>query len=150
MSTETEKLEQLLRGIQPAAPSADFLARLEATRPAPTQAECVQRRSFSDFAFPLAAAALLLFTLSAAFVAHWHRPAPGAGAQTATLRAVEQIDYVLGARELGIYHAPDGRPYRVVQSIGFGCATWEDAKSGERRTSATPQQQLLLVSLNTM
>jgi hypothetical protein len=56
----------------------------------------------------------------------------------------------MGARELGIYHAPDGRPYRVVQSVGFGIATWEDVKSGERRTSTVPQQQLLLVSLNTM
>ena len=150
MSPEDEKIEALLRTVKPVAPSAAFLARLEATRPAPVQAERVWRKRFSDFAFPLAAAALLLFTLSAAFVAHWNRPVPGASAQAAAPRTVEQIDCVMGARELGIYHTPDGRPYRVVQSIGFGSATWEDVKSGERRTSTVPQQQLLLVSLHTM
>ena len=135
MSPEDEKVEALLRRVKPAAPSAAFLARLQATRPAPVKAEPVRRNIFSEFSLPLAAAAVLLFTLSAAFVAHWNRPVPGASAQPVALLTVEQIDCVMGARELGIYHAPDGRPYRVVQSVGFGIATWEDVKSGERRTS---------------
>lgn len=150
MRPEDEKVEALLRRVQPAAPSATFLARLQATRPAPVKAAPIRKSSFIGFVFPLAAAAVLLMTLSVVFFKHWSRPARLATAQPATLRTVEQMDCVMGARELGIYHAPDGRPYRVVQSVGFGSATWEDVKSGARRTSTVPQQQLLLVSLNTM
>jgi hypothetical protein len=58
-------------------------------------------------------------------------------------------DCVLAAREVGIYRSPDGKPYRVVQGVGVGQRIWKDAETGEVQTQTFPQQQILLVSLNT-
>lgn len=147
MNTDDEKFEALLRQVKPAAPSAELLERLRATRPA-----APARPNIIRFILPLAAAAALVIGLTLHFSDNTSAPTKTepAVAQSATVRPVQQTDCVLGAREVGIFRAPDGRPYRVVQSVGIGSETWEDTATGERKTRTFPQQQVLLVSMNSI
>jgi hypothetical protein len=150
MNPDDEKFEALLRQVKPAAPSAEFLERLRATRPAVPAKPA--RPNIIRFIIPLAAAAALVIGLTLYFSDNTSAPtmAASAVAQSATVRPVQQTDCVLGAREVGIFRAPDGRPYRVVQSVGIGSETWEDTATGERKTRTFAQQQVLLVSMNSI
>lgn len=151
MKTDDEQVEARLRQIKPAATSPDFLARLRATRPAPAKPA---NSNIIRFFIPLAAAATLVVGLSVYFSSDQNQPAPQLAAAPAenssALRPVQQTDCVLGAREVGIYRTPEGRPYRVVESVGIGSETWEDTATGERKTRTFPQQQVLLVSMNSI
>jgi len=159
MKNEMDELEQLLHSVRPATPPGDLLKRLAATLP-PEPAPAVSlpvhalnwKRLWLRWVTPLAVAG------AAVLVCVWHvseanRPAamPGAALPDATtaLRPVQFNDCLLGARDLGIYRAPDGRAWRVVQGIGMGQKVWEEAASGRQVKQLYPQQQLLLVGLNT-
>lgn len=139
-----EVLEQRLRQI-PTAPLSDALkARLLATRPHPRTAGRWRR-----LWLPLAAAAAVCVAVGL----HLARPAAPTGrAEEPTetvLQPVECADYLFDGHDLGIYHAPDGRPYRVVQCIGIRRQSWADAGDRTRVDYDVTEQRVLLVAMNT-
>ena len=49
----------------------------------------------------------------------------------------------------GIYHAPDGRAYRLVETLGVNRQVWENVADRTRVEHAFPEQRLALVSMKT-
>lgn len=156
MNSDDEKFEQVLRALKPSAPSPDLMARLRNTLPvakAHAPKLVVRRANILELVVPLAAAATVIIGLAIYFTASLRNAPPSqivsAAKPEISGRPVQTTDCVLGAREIGIVRAPNGRPYRVVQGIGIGQQVWED-DSGKRSTRTFPQQQVLLVSMNSI
>lgn len=142
MKRDPLDFEQRLQQLRPAEPRPEVRTRLEniavPARPQRTWIAALR------IAAPLAAAAALVLA------AVWSRPAPQktSAPVVATPEPVgSPAECLLGARELGIYHAPDGRPYRIVQGIAMSQEAWRDPADGRLLTRAVPQQKLLLVSM---
>ena len=161
MNTPHDAFENELRRVKPAAPSPELMARLRATLPASTKPEPKAAPLvpfWLRFALPLAAAAALVLMVlpgrapdkpvsRIASVTPDRMPAESPVAPAA--RQVEASDYLLGARELGVVHAPDGKPYRVVQCVGVSKQVWENEADGRRVVKDLPHQQVLLVAMDT-
>lgn len=148
MNNDDQDFAARLQRLRPAAPAPALLARLKAIAEPANVAPRPRRISAWRLAVPLAAAAALVVA------AFWLRPAPGPETDALAVEtlarpagALPWTDCLLGARELGIYHGPDGQPYRIVQGVGVGTERWRDPVDGSERTRTVPQQKLLLVSM---
>ncbi len=157
MNMDDGIFEERLRKIKPSAPSPELMTRLKNTMPpvpAQTKHLIINFPDILRLALPLAAAALLVVGLGIHFTKTLNAGKENQAASTATsppkeLIPLQSTDCLLGAREVGVIRSPDGRPYRVVQSVGIGQETVEDPESGKLVTRMKPQQQILLVSMNT-
>lgn len=156
---ELDAFEQKLRRIKPAEPSAGLIQKLQSSRPGPAVVSAGSGwNNFRKYMFrvgvPLAAAAALLIIANrqhdreriAGKGGSVQAPVRVAGQQ---VRPAETVDYILGARELGICRAPDGSPYKVVQCVGLSRQVWENTGDGRRLAQTVPQQRVLLVKMNT-
>ena len=162
MNTQHDDFENELRRIKPAAPSPELMARLRATLPASTRPApapqlevrpVLRVRFWLHLALPLAAAAALSLMMLRSPAPQPGPVVPSTPIQTAAVapsaHQVESSDYLLGARELGIVRSPDGKPYRVVQCVGVSKQVWENETDGQRVVKDLPQQQVLLVAMDT-
>lgn len=70
--------------------------------------------------------------------------------ETVAAGPLRSTDCLLGARELGIVHAADGRLYRVVHGVGLGIEAWKGEAPGMVTERTGPRQRVLLVSMNSM
>ena len=140
-----DPLEERLRQVAPTPPSAALLARLTTTRPATV----VHRRTvwWWRVAVPLAAAAAIVMVVRMVWIAPHKTVGPVVFEDR--FRPVEREEYVFGGRELGIYHAPDGRAYRLVETLGVNRQVWENVADRTRVEHAFPEQRLALVSMKT-
>lgn len=151
MNNDIEQFEKRLKSLTPAPPSAALLEQLAATRPAPAMPAphgTDWRAWFVKIAIPLAAAAC-----AAIAVRHFlmnQRPLAGPIVIETRFRPVEGADYLVTGREIGVYHAPDGRAYRLLQCLGVNRQVWENVADKTRVEYAYPEQRLLLVSMKTL
>jgi hypothetical protein len=136
---EITKLEERLRSLRPAPVPPALLGRLHHAEP--------ERRRFA-LRTSVAVAAAAMIAVGVGLV-HWrstpHRPAtadtsPGA-------RSMGEL--VLAARDAGVWHAEDGRPYRVVHCLTAGSAVPEGLPDGTWRVRGAPRQRVLLVAMST-
>lgn len=159
MNPERESFEKRLRNIRPAAPPPDLMARLLNARPA--DAPAAQAADAGDHrprrpvmlllrrALPFAAALVIAVGL-ALHISHRLRPDGEPSPEHVAAGPLQSTDCLLGARELGIVHAADGRLYRVVHGVGLGIELWKGATPGMVTERAVPRQRVLLVSMNSM
>jgi len=135
---DIEALEQRLRRVSPAKPSDALMARLQAARPV------VRRTWRMSHAWPLATAATLCMAVG---LAMYHRLTTRAQpAVVSSLKPLESADYLLGGRELGLYNAPNGQVYRIVQCVGIHRQAWKNESTSI--TCNTPEQRLLLIPMD--
>lgn len=57
--------------------------------------------------------------------------------------------YFVGVRNVGIWSAPDGRAYKVVQGVTMNQTVIQDSGNGSELKMFEPQQQVLLVAMAT-
>lgn len=57
--------------------------------------------------------------------------------------------YLLGMREVGIWSAPDGRAYKVVQGVSMNQTVLQDSGNGSELKMIEPQQRVLLLAMAT-
>ena len=64
--------------------------------------------------------------------------------------AVKSADkYLVGVRNVGIWSAPDGRAYKVLQGITMNQTVIRNPDTGSELKMIEPQQQVLLVAMAT-
>lgn len=152
MTDNPEKLEAFesrLRSLRPAPLSEQARCRLMAACPAP-------RRSRSLWVSLAWAAGLTLFLGSL-----WLGAMKGREGTTATVASKagsvtpapspelkDTTDWVLGCREVAIWHSPDGVPYRVLQWLTVQQSTWKDPVSGKQVVIAEPKQRVVLLAMD--
>ena len=156
--TNSDPLEQKLRELRPARPSANLLARLAqnhrslensgasayaALRRDKSEREALPRRSFWWRVFaPVATAAAVV----AVGMFLWHRPPADPPKAEKPFRQVESSRYFVGARDAGVVNGSDGQPYRVIRAVSARKSVWEDG-SGTRVEQVLPQENIILVSM---
>lgn len=59
----------------------------------------------------------------------------------------DTTDWVLGCRQIAIWHSPDGVPYRVLQWLTIQQKTLKDPVSGKEMTKAEPKQRVVLLAM---
>ena len=138
-----QALENRLRAHRPAPLPPELMARLRAARPAPRRV----------IAFPLlwtaAAAAAAIVTCTLAFHRPPPRPAPLARTAPADGLTTTSNQYLVGARKVGVWSAPDGHAYQVVQCLAVNRSVWRQPDGGERVELLEPQQRVLLLAMGT-
>ena len=159
MNAEYESFEERLRKTKLAAPSPELMARLLNTLPAAARTAPAAKvgagrpvnlaRILLRYAVPLAAAIVIAAGL-ALHVSNRRRPDMTAAPAKSAGSPVRSMGWLLGARELGMVRAADGRPYRVVQGVELGLEVYEDPVTGIVTERAAPRQRVLLVSMNSM
>jgi len=58
-------------------------------------------------------------------------------------------NYFVGVRKIGIWSAPDGRAYKVVQGVTVNQTVIRNSGTGSELKMIEPQQQVLLVAMAT-
>jgi hypothetical protein len=176
MNMDHDPFEEKLRQIKPITPSPELMARLRATRPAPAPAwgwgallhrvlgprrdetplpalawdwRTILLRVVSPLAVTMLVALAVVFHFLGRGGSSRNVGTPGVKPITVQMRPVEEQECILGARELGVYCAPDGQVYRVVQCVEVNRQVWANTANGTRIEHAVPQQRVLLVSMNT-
>lgn len=59
----------------------------------------------------------------------------------------DTTDWVLGCRQVAIWHSPDGVPYRVLQWLTIQQNTLKDPLSGKEIIKAEPKQRVVLLAM---
>lgn len=152
---ETEdRLEKRLRGCRPAPVPPAVMSSLRSCLPP----QKVQPRSacrFSKGLMAIAATGLLCFFVPLLMVKQ-KRECPAAqqgtfsGKPLANRLTVKSSDnYFLGVRNVGIWSAPDGRAYKVVQGVAVNQTVIKNSETGSELKMIEPQQRVLLLAMST-
>jgi hypothetical protein len=140
-----DPLEEALERMKPAPMPADLMARLTAARPQPAP----ERASFWRRWFvPLAAGA----TAAVATLAWLNQNPTGTNSDIARrshpVVPVESNDYLVGARELGVFVAPNQRPYRMVEVEWMEQDTIQAEKNGPAMRVEKKRREVIPVALD--
>ena len=162
---QAARLEARLRKLRPAAVPPALLARLRAKPPVISAWRAPWRWLLGSPAlWPTAAATVAAIIFCTVF---GHRVAPGpagaprvgpvanaavpapAASMLAGTQAAESADYVVGARKLGVWTSPEGRPYNVIQCLALNRTVWRNDGRKTEFEQLEPRQRLLLVAMDT-
>ena len=144
---ELDAFEARLRSVRPTPLSAGARSRLLAACPARRRAAWI----------PLAWAAGLTLFVGLSWLGAM-KGREGAPATLASRGGVvipspapelkDTTDWVLGCREVAIWHSPEGVPYRVLQWLTVQQNTWQDPVSGKQVVKAEPKQRVVLLAMD--
>lgn len=141
------ELEARLRRLRPASVPPELMARLRAAAPASAPAPARAAR------FPRLWAAAAAALVACAGLFSWvrgPRPAPPPGAAAAAvaeLEAESPREVLVGARQAGIWTAPDGRLYRVVQCLSMSRTVLHEPGKGAQVDVLEPRPRVVLLAM---
>ena len=158
MDDDLLKLEAELKALRPAAPTRDFLARLERELASPAQptAPVVQRTSRAWWvlagALPIAAALALAFVVTSRRV---QAPAPDAVAPSpmaatqppapANFKPIAAENVLLDARDEGLITLDDGTPARRERLKYVDTITWKNPRTNASVRWSVPREEVRVV-----
>lgn len=154
MDDDIVKLEAELKALRPAAPTRDFLARLEREMAAPAQlTPPIQRTSrawwIAAAALPIAAAIALTFVVSArraqpAVAA----PIPIVATQPAgpeNFKPIAAENLLVAARDEGLVTLDDGTPARRERFNYVDTITWKNPRTNASVRWSVPREEVRVV-----
>lgn len=158
MNSENEsmnRLEKRLKKCCPAPVSPALMDQLRSCMPAPN---AQKRPSFQLSIRLLAIAATVIFCVLATLWSLDKQAGKSVVVQKTSDRdrhpanrlTVKSADkYFVGVRNVGIWSAPDGRAYKVLQGVTMNQTVIRNSDTGSELKMIEPQQQVLLVAMAT-
>jgi hypothetical protein len=153
MNNENEsmdRLEKRLKKCCPAPVSPALMNQLQTCMPLQKVPQCPSFRFYKGLV-AIAASVLLCF-----MVTLWSLNKTGlqkglriANPPVGRLTVKSSDNYFVGVRNVGIWSAPDGRAYKVVQGVTMNQTVIQDSGNGSELKMIEPQQQMLLVAMAT-
>ena len=153
MSKENEPMDRLEKRLKKCCPAPISPALMNQLRTCmPIQNE-TRRPSFLFYKGLVAIAASVLLCFMATL---WSLNKTGmqkglriADHPASRLMVKSSDNYFVGVRNLGIWSAPNGRAYKVVQGVTMNQTVIHDSGNGSELKMIEPQQQVLLVAMAT-
>jgi len=153
MSNENESMDRLEKRLKRCCPSPVSPALMNQLRTCMPLQRAPQRpsRRFYKALMAIAATVILgfgvtLWSLNITGVQKGFRIVD----QPAGRLTVKSSDnYFVGVRNVGIWSAPDGRAYKVVQGVSLNQTVVQNSDNGSELKMIEPQQQVLLVAMAT-
>jgi hypothetical protein len=153
MSKENEPLDSLEKRLKkcctaPVSPA--LMNQLRTCMPLQKVTQCPSRRFYKGLV-AIAASVLLCF-----MVALWSLNKTGlqkglriVDHPVGRLTVKSSDNYFVGVRNVGIWSAPDGRAYKVLQGVTMNQTVIQNSDNGSELKMIEPQQQVLLVAMAT-
>lgn len=148
---KTGAWEARLKSLRPAPVPPGLMARLRAACPQPAaQPRCGARFPLA-WAAAAAAAVLLVCVLMPSRPVPQRQtgaaPVPAGEGTSADLTAAPSQGYIVGARSAGVWRAPDGRAYRVIQCLAVNQTVVGRSDQGAQVELLEPRQRVLLLAM---
>ena len=153
MNNENEsmdRLEKRLKKCCPAPVSPALMNQLQTCMPLQKVPQCPSFRFYKGLV-AIAASVLLCFmvTLWSLNKTGFQKGLRIANPPVGRLTVKSSDNYFVGVRNVGIWSAPDGRAYKVVQGVTMNQTVIQDSGNGSELKMIEPQQQMLLVAMAT-
>lgn len=153
MSKENEPLDRLEKRLKRCCPAPVSPARMNQLRACMPMHHVPQRPSFRFYKGLVAIAASVLLCF---MVTLWSLNKTGlqkrlliADHPGGRLTVKSSDNYFVGVRNVGIWSAPDGRAYKVLQGVTMTQTVIQNSENGSELKMIEPQQQVLLVAMAT-
>lgn len=153
MNNENEsmdRLEKRLKKCCPAPVSPALMSQLQTCLPLQKVTQRPSSRFYKGLV-AIAASVLLCF-----MVTLWSLNKTGlqkglliADQPAGRLTVKSSDNYFVGVRNVGIWSAPDGRAYKVLQGVTMNQTVIQNSSNGSELKMIEPQQQVLLVAMAT-
>ena len=153
MNKENEPMDSFERRLKKCCPAPVSPALMNRLRTCMPMQQVPQRpfRRFYKAVMAIAATVILGFLLTL-----WSLDKTGmqkglriADHPAGRLTVKSSDNYFVGARNVGIWSAPDGRAFKVVQGVTLNQTVIQDSGNGSELKMIEPQQQVLLVAMAT-
>jgi hypothetical protein len=153
MSKENEPLDRLEKRLKRCCPAPVSPARMNQLRACMPMQHVPQRPYFRVYKGLVAIAASVLLCFMATL---WSLNKTGlqkrlliADHPGGRLTVKSSDNYFVGVRNVGIWSAPDGRAYKVLQGVTMNQTVIQNSENGSELKMIEPQQQVLLVAMAT-
>jgi hypothetical protein len=153
MSNENESMDRLEKRLKGCCPSPVSPALMNQLRTCMPQQKVAQRRPFRFYKALMAIAATVILGFG---VTLWSLNITGVQKglhivdhPAGRLTVKSSDNYFVGVRNVGIWSAPDGRAYKVVQGVSLNQTVVQNSDNGSELKMIEPQQQVLLVAMAT-
>jgi len=137
-----DPIEEALEKLEPAPVSSPLMARLTAARPQKRE----HARFWTRWLLPLASAACAGM-LALTYLSDRDQPAKQRAIAIAEPLPFARNDYLVGTREIGMFVAPDQRPYRVMEIEWLEQDTIASSLRGPAILMQTTRREVIPVAL---
>ncbi|MEI7946343.1 MAG: hypothetical protein WCJ02_06580 [bacterium] len=153
MSKENESMDRLEKRLKKCCPAPVSPALMSQLRTCMPLQKVTKRTSFRFYKGLVAIAASVLLCF---MVTLWSLNKTGlqkglliADQPAGRLTVKSSDNYFVGVRNVGIWSAPDGRAYKVLQGVTMNQTVIQNSENGSELKMIEPQQQVLLVAMAT-